>query len=195
MRKAILIVLLIAILGGCAKGIETPSVPSVTPYEKGRYYEIYNITKHTTYKYLYFIFDINSDILDYGVDKSPDITMTNGLVKIDIGCGTGCHNCRYIDPEKRLVSEWFFNPITESETMIVYFSYAGGIRLIVQDIFDKSKYYKSFARNFSPILYPVSDADFINGGKQLRITYKAGQDEHEVTETLELYQAGTEGAE
>lgn len=59
--------------------------------------------------------------------------------------------------------------------------------LVVQDIFDKQKYYKGFVRDFSRIPYPVTNVDFLYDGLLLRITYKTGRDEDEVTEILALY--------
>lgn len=191
MKKLLIIfVVLIFLLAGCAKEFEAPSNPSVTPYEKGKYYEKYNITKHSYPQIQYIIFDGNHEVLDYEViEKSyPKITMMNGLVKVRVGCGTACFNVKYYNPEKRLISEWFFKPIIESDTMVVYLDYVDGVyQLIVQDIFDKQKFYKGFARDFSKIPYPVTSADFLYDGLQLRITYKTGQDGHEVTEILDLY--------
>lgn len=93
----LILIILIAIFGGCAKEIETPSNPSATPYEKGKYYELYKITKYSYPQYQYFVFDNNHDVLDYGVIEKrwPEITMTNGLIKIRIGCGTACFESKY----------------------------------------------------------------------------------------------------
>lgn len=181
--------------GGCAEEIKTPS--DLIPPVKEKYFEIYDITKYSYPQEQYFIFDSNHDVLDYAIVSGyPKMKMTSGLVKVCMDCGFACFNCRYYDPEKRLISEWFENPITESDTMVVYLNYKEGVQLIIRDIFDKSKYYKSFFRDFSLAPYvdfPVTDAVFINGGKQLRITYIADRDKNEVTETLELYPAETEG--
>lgn len=119
MKKLLIIfIVLIIILAGCAKENEKPSITSVKPYEEGKYYELYDITKYSYPQIQYFIFDEDHDILDYGVlNRDPRVILTNGLIKFRIGCGTACFKSKYFDPENKLVSEWFFKPIAESNTM------------------------------------------------------------------------------
>lgn len=165
--------------------------PSNEYCEINKYYEFYYLSKYHSMYSLYFIFDKDHSLLDYDVlwRLPPEITVTSeGLIEVYQGVGTGVHRCKYYDPDKRLISEWFFNPIALSNSMIVDLDIpVHEWRLVVQNVFDKSVYYRTFERDFSNVEYPVTRADFINNGKQLRITYKAGLDEHEVTETLDLY--------
>ena len=60
-------------------------------------------------------------------------------------------------------------------------------RLVVQNVFDKTEYYKEFLIDFSKFDMPIIDAHFINNDSQLQIKYYSGEEETERTEILELY--------
>lgn len=120
--------------------------------------------------------------------NSPTFTEKNGILKRHQGCGTGCWIDQYYDTVNRIRSQPFESPIASNDKLIVYFDYHDeGITLVVQDIFDRQTYYKEFKRDFQFKYSPFINAEFISGGRQLRITYMTGLDKHEVTETLDLY--------
>lgn len=147
-------------------------------------YEIYEVG-YPGGPYQYFIFDNQHNVLRSGYTKRipPIITITHGLIRVG-----GDDVYAYYEPEKGLDSVLYFVSIVkESDNMVAYIKNSDKKSLVVQDIFDESKYYRTFERDFSDVENPVTRADFINGGKQLKITYKVGKDEHVVTETLDLY--------
>lgn len=157
-------------------------------------YEIYEVGQPGG-PYQYFIFDNAHNVLrsSYSNVNPPEITITHGLIKVCEGIGTKHALYQYYEPEKGFDSSFYaVNIINESDTMVVYIDRRDKRLVVVQDIFDESKYYRTFERNFSDVEDPVTRADFINGGKQLRITYKVGKDEHEVTETIDLFDARDE---
>lgn len=193
-RFIIVVIILIGVLTGCANNSEiTPKLipPQLSHIlEINKYYdEYYEIKRLGDWEYQYIIFDKNHEVIDSDViDRQPRISMTHGLVKVCIGVGTGVRMCKYYDPNSMLISEWFENPIKESDTMVVYLDFIDDVyHLVVQDIFGKQKYFKGFAREFSHDVYPVTNVDFLYNGKQMRFTYKTGDDEKEVTEIVDLY--------
>jgi hypothetical protein len=102
--------------------------------------------------------------------------------------GTYQWKLRYYDVVNGRVSQYFYTPIQSSDKLIAYFSSIGDERvLIVQDIFDKSTYYKEIRRDFSILCYlGTSPAEFINNNTQLVISYWANPDDEIVTETIDL---------
>lgn len=199
LRLAIFIVLIFAVAVGFYSINEQFAVQPVESYwevlsepyvliEKN--YEIYEVG-YPGGPYRYFIYDNKHKILRSGYTRRipPKITITHGLVKVFIDFGADSFVYTYYEPEKGLKSESFYKQsiINESDTKVVYLDKFDKKSLVVQDIFDKSKYYLAFEREFSDVENPVTRADFINGDKQLKITYKVGEDEHVVTETLDLY--------
>lgn len=190
MKRVIIIgiLILIILIGGCCKENGTLIIPSVTPYEKGQYYEIYDVTKHNKPQIQYFVFDNDHEIMDYGVQNrmEPYISMKDGIIEFLVPGGTSWHDNKYFDPKNKLISEWFPFPFATYKTLVVYMGDIDGRKmLIVQDMFDKSKYYRTFERDFTLMSNPVA-AEFINDGKQLRITYKTQTDQREATEILDL---------
>lgn len=153
-------------------------------------YEIYEITKYNIPQYQYFIFDNEHQVLDCGTTERnpPQITNSKGLFKILISAGTGVFRCRYFNVDTKSTSEWFSSPFAESDKLVATLDFTvGATKLIVQDIFDKTKYYHEFEKEFSNLTVPVKSAEFINDNKNICITYETGKDSHEVTEIIDLY--------
>lgn len=194
MKKTILITLLIVIFAcysGCGESMQSSAAPEETPYEiKTKYYEIYEVTKHGRPAYQYFIFGSYSHLdFDRGIVYGfPQVTESDGIIKLCVKVDTGVSNCRYFDIESKLSSIWFVSPVAENGTLVAYPDQPWeATKLIVQNIFDKSKYYCEFEREFTYIYTPIESAEFINDDKQLHITYETGQEKQEVTEILDLY--------
>lgn len=147
-------------------------------------------TKYNKPEFQYFIFDNSHQVLDYGVTErnEPKISNSAGMLKICISAGTNAVSCRYYKPDAKVISDWFSNSLVESKEIVAYLDYSvGPTKLIVQDIFYKSKYYREFKKEFSKkSTSPVLKAEFINQDTQLRITYITQQNDHEITETLNL---------
>lgn len=191
MKKILAIVFIIICLGGCSNNAASDSpadTPVKIPYEFSDYYEIYDITKYNKPQFQWFIFDNEHEVLDYGVEKrmEPFISKTDGLIKFYISLGTSADIVRYYEPENKIISDGFNDPIAQFKTKIVYLDTSDSKKyLVVQDVFDKTKYYRTFQRDFYIMPHSIS-AEFINNGRQLSITYETEEDRREVTEILDL---------
>lgn len=190
MKRIVLMVILIILIAGCSNSniSDRESSPTINMhYEvKERYYEIYDITKHERPLYQYYIFNGNHEVVDYGIIYAfPKVTKTGSIIKLCIQVAEHVICCRYIDIEKDLCSYWFTNPVAENENMVAYPDPGGSTKLIVQDMFDKSEYYREFERDFAYKQWPLTSAEFIDEGTRLKITYTS-EDLHEITEMLDL---------
>lgn len=193
MKRIVSMVILIILLAGCSNSNISDREPTSTismQYEvKERYYEIHDITKHERPLYQYYIFNGNHEVVDYGIIYAfPKVTKSGSIIKLCIQVAEHVICCRYIDIEEGCYSYWFTNPVAENETMVVYTDQGGATKLIIQDIFDKSKYYREFERDFAYKQWPLVSAKFISDGKQLRVKYitREGGYYKEITETLDL---------
>lgn len=190
------VIAVVFMLAACSSANVYNEGPAATPYDYvviEEYYEVYGITKYLKPQYQYFIFDNEHEVLDYGVTfrLEPHISESHGLIKFRLGIGTALREYRYYDPEIRLRSESFYNTLTETHSLVAY-QYPGWLpdKIIVQDIFDKTCYYREFTIAFAHNDLPVTSAEFIDRGTKLKITYlhkgRNGQDDYETTETLDL---------
>ena len=80
------------------------------------------------------------------------------------GAGTGLRNCKYYDTENKIKSDWFETPLLANNTFVISFNkLTKPTGIVVQDIFDKSKFYKEYGVNFSSDeFYPLKNIKFIN---------------------------------
>lgn len=206
MKKISILILIILFLPGCSSG--APSVSGVpagnaansfysAPLFIDKDYEVYDLSMNNRPVYQYFIFKNGDErwpnILDQGVIYAcPAMSYTNGLLKMNLRIVSDSVDiCKFYDIENGLESRWFTNPMIENGKLIVYPDEPPySKKLIVQDIFDKSKYYLEIERNEA---YMNIYAEFVDDGKRLRITYGVVQEDmiiKEKTETLDLYPAG-----
>lgn len=188
MKKIILMIVLLMALVGCTS--EEVVQNNDVPVEKGEHFEVYDITKYNRPVYQYFIFSRNHLVFTDGIVYGfPQITESGQIVKLCVKVYEGVFNCRYIDIITKHQSVWFISPVAENDTLVAYPDQPwGATKIIVQNIFDKSEYYREFERSFDSRENPVDSAEFINDGKQLCITYitKKGDYYEIVTETLDL---------
>ena len=97
---------------------------------------------------------------------------------------------QYFDVEKGLISQLYTNPQLVENGKIVYMTRNENyeIVLVVSDLFDSSKYFRAFERDFSPIAVPyyaLHEAEFIDENN-LKVTYITGTDYRRVTEVINL---------
>lgn len=121
--------------------------------------------------------------------KLPSVAMTEGnLIRVSLqgGTGIGTQWSLYYDFEQGLFSEVFTGVFDQNQQIIAY---ATQNKVIVQDIFDESKYYveiASFQYALSYVAEPIKDVSFLNDGKWLVIAYLTGPDYLEVYDVIEL---------
>ena len=122
--------------------------------------------------------------------KPPEITyLGDSLLSIEIGVGTGTWLTQYYDVDKDIFSEMFESPITIQRDKIAYIKiFDNTYKLIVRNIFDKSKYYKEFNLDLSPVANPIDalvHLEYLNGDR-LQITYLSGKDYVEKNSIFQL---------
>ena len=107
-------------------------------------------------------------------------------IAVQGGTGIGTQWSLYYDFEQGLFSEVFTGVFDQNQQIIAY---ATQNKVIVQDIFDESKYYveiASFQYALSHVAEPIKDVSFLNDGKWLIIAYLTGPDYLEVYDVIEL---------
>lgn len=139
-----------------------------------------NVTKENI-EYKYVIYGDDNNVMDAGATQriEPNITNIGGILELCISAGTGLRNCRYYDTKKNVKSDWFETPILTNNKYVVSFNkLTEPTGIIVEDIFDKSKFYKEYGVNFSSDAYPIKKIKFINDSI-IWIVYEANENETE----------------
>lgn len=99
------------------------------------------------------------------------------------------HGYTFINIETSLVSEEFDDINAWNHEKVVYSVYENDvIKIVIQDIYDKEKYYKEVLRNYAPEAIPyrvILDAEFINDS-QVILKYYRGEEWEEVSEIIDL---------
>lgn len=158
--------------------------------DSGKHYRIYkgNITQ-----VMYNIYDANGKIvLSDTTDRPLRINMlSDDIVDIGIDMGTGITVHKYYDVEKNVFSQDFSYVISISDRLVAYIDAAEerpleNRKVIVQNIFDKSLFYKEFQLDFSNVDTPVVEAKFSEDGLLLQLTYLAGDKHVIISKTLNL---------
>lgn len=105
---------------------------------------------------------------------------------VQAGTGTGAQWGYYYDPGMDVFSEVFQSIRDESDGKVVYTRQNA---VVIQDIFDESKYFKEiteFENTLSPTVEPFVDVQFTDDGKYIEVTYLTGADYKETTERFAL---------
>lgn len=153
--------------------------------------EFYSIYSEGT-NYVYNIYDSTGNVvLTETTDRPLEMSMmSENVVEITKGMGTGLTLHKYYDVENNSFSEDFCYVAAVSEKLIAYIDIPSGFedrRLIVRNIFDESMVLKEFYLDFSKIDTPIIDASFSKDNSFLQITYYSGKAETVVSENLNLY--------
>lgn len=85
-----------------------------------------------------------------------------------------------------MLSRDFISIFNQNDDKVIYYE-AG--KIVIRDIFDKTKYYQEisdFKEEFSKIAVPFTSAKFVNGEKNIEITYLSGLNFEEVIEEIKL---------
>lgn len=139
-------------------------------------YEIYN-TKGET-------------VLSETTDRPLKInTINDNLIDIAIGMGTGITVHKYYSISNDIFSSEFTYVYSNLDELIAYIyvpteNPMENRKVIIQNIFDKSLFYKEFELDFSKVDTPIMEATFSRDGKSLQITYLTGEAQTEISKTL-----------
>ena len=130
--------------------------------------------------------------VDGPFSKIPHLAVTdNGnsiIVRLTLqaGTGVGTQYGYFYDVEKTLFSEVFQSILDQSENLVAYIDKE---KVVVRDIFDKTKYDKEisdFRDPFSNVAQPITNASFSEDSKTITVTYLTGENFREVSETFEI---------
>lgn len=160
--------------------------------DSGKYYRIY---KENDNQVRYEIYNPEGKIaLSKKTDRPIEINMIgDDIIDIGIGMGTGITIHKYYNVNENIFSQDFTNVLSVSDKLIAYIDVSKenslkNRKVIVQNIFDKSLFYKEFQLDFSNVDTPVIEAKFSKDGTSLQLTYLSGEDQTQISETLDLIQ-------
>ena len=125
--------------------------------------------------------------------KIPKVSVVNDsnptLLRLTIQTGTGIgtqYGYFYLVDEMKF-SETFQSILDQSGNLVAYIDKE---KVVVRDIFDKTKYDKeisAFRDPFSNVAQPITNASFSQDSKTITVTYLTGDNFREVSETLFLH--------
>ena len=140
-----------------------------------------------TREYEYYIYDSKGNIVENESVKglSPGIKYISGdVIEIRFHGGPFADLCRYYNVQSDKMSADFWNPFLIADKNIIYYD-GESKKLIVQNIFDKSIFFREFAIDMILTGGPES-IEFIDNGQKLKITYMRDSDYEYETQILDL---------
>lgn len=152
--------------------------------------EYYKVILKDNISFDYYIYDVNKNIVEEqnGLTNLIDVKLLNdNVVDVHINWGTGLSEHHYYSVKRDVFSKKYEFVVAYNNERVAYLDGAIQERcLIVQNVFNKTEYYKEFNLDFSTFITPVVDASFINNDSQLQVTYYFGDEEIERTVILDL---------
>ena len=111
------------------------------------------------------------------------------MITLEVSGGLDCRVTRFINVKDGDISEKFVNIVAYNSDKVVYPAYIDGdMKIIVQDIFDKKKYYFEIIRDYAPDAigtYMIIDVKFLDD-VTLYLEYYSGEEWEEMRETINL---------
>lgn len=160
--------------------------------DSGTYYCIY---KENINQVCYDIYNLEGKIvLSEKTDRPLEINMINDdIIDIEIGMGTGITMHKYYSVGENVFSQEFPYVLSNLDKLIAYIDVpkekpVESRKVVVQNIFDKSLFYKEFQLDFSNIDTPVVEAEFSEDGASLQLTYLSGKEQTQISIILDLIQ-------
>ena len=159
--------------------------------EKDNNYEIYTDEAHSAF--FYIVRDNQENIIDLGYHSnrgSFGLEAQSKLLVMEYGNGGNSWFERYYDVSNGNVSRYFERPVIHTDSMVAYFRFdeaSNNIILVVQDVFDASRYYREIYRDFSAyVLKDQAEAVFGEDNTKIKISYWTNPDNEYVTEIIDL---------
>ena len=175
------------------------SIKNVSRYDLWDVYKYYNpldmysITRNDDLTYTYKVVDKNGNVLfsKDNATREPDVEQVNTYIlglKVQAGTGQSTNWAVYCDVENSKVSETFQYVLMAQGNYVLYANYENGEHsIIVQDIFDKSQYYKKhILANCSPVAGDIVIGAKPNGEGIAIVTYLTGENYTETELTIEF---------
>ena len=175
------------------------SIKNISRYDLWDVYKYYNpldmysITRNDDLTYTYKVVDKNGNVLfsKDNATREPDVEQVNTYIlglKVQTGTGQSTNWAVYCDVENSKVSETFQYVLMAQGNYVLYANYENGEHsIIVQDIFDKSQYYKKhILANCSPVAGDIVIGAKPNGEEIAIVTYLTGENYTETELTIEF---------
>ncbi len=160
--------------------------------DSGMYYRVY---KESINQFRYDIYNADGEIvLSEKTDRPFSVKMINDdVIDIEIGMGTGIAIHKYHSVEKNIFSKEFSYVLSNSDKLIAYIDVAKEKpleerKIIVQNIFDKTLFFKEYELNFSKVDTPVLDAAFSKDETSLQLLFLSGEEQIQSTAIFDLTQ-------
>lgn len=158
-------------------------------YEEGAHYKIYSNAEKTLYRY--DVLDNTGALIDQGYQDWHCVSFkeTGNILQLFYWYSGPLSLVRYYDTENGRVSRFFSSPLLTYEETVAYLSVReDSIILVVQNMFEPATFYREFDRDFSGMVIRGGDCkpEFLQNGKQLKLTYWRGENDEEVTEIFDL---------
>lgn len=145
--------------------------------------DMYSITQNEDLTYTYKVVDKNGNLLfsKDNATREPNVEEVNTYIlglKVQAGTGLSTNWAVYCDVENSKVSETFQYVLMAQGNYVIYANYENGEHsVIVQNIFDKSEYYKKhILPNCSPVAGDIVIDAKPNGEGIAVVTYLTGSD-------------------
>lgn len=149
-----------------------------------KYIKIKSYVEKEQTLYQYRVYSKQGKLLyeEKNMSKYPDIKKIEKYkFSVGISAGTSTYVVRYFDVRNEQVSDIFITPLDLLNNKVIW--YDG--KIIVQDIFDKSKYYEEIELKVSDAAFPIVFARFLSSDT-IQVRYMAGNDYEEKTKTFHL---------
>lgn len=154
----------------------------------------YKIIQEGNFEFTYYIYDSEKKVVEEQTvtDNPLKIELLNdNVVDVSIGKGTGLAEHHYYSVDRDAFSKTYLYVIAYSNEKIAYIDVPDNNDfenrcLVVRNVFDRSLYYQEYKMDFSKVDTPVIRASFINNDSQLQITYLSGEQQTELTKTIDL---------
>ena len=170
-------------------GFDYAATHNLDSYDMSKFYKL---ERQGNLAFKYFVFDADGEILDSETSvRLPSFKATGDyLMQLSVQTGTGLptNYAKYYDLKNSKTSKTFNYVLTAKDNYVVCADYRNGKHIIiVQDIFDKEKYYKEYElENVSPVAADFAVEGHFNKQGNINITYLSGENYKETNYTIVL---------
>lgn len=189
---ALLLSFLFCFISACSpyNNISNSEPKQMEIIDSGKYYRIY---RGSINQVCYDIYNSEGEVvLSEKTDRPLEINMINDdIIDIEIGMGTGIIIHKYYSIGDNIFSQEFPYVLSNLDKLIAYIDVPKekpleNRKVIVQNIFDKSLFYKEFQLDFSNVDTPVIEAKFSKDGESLQLTYLSGEEQTQISSTYAI---------
>lgn len=145
--------------------------------------------------YRYEVYDNHGNLMDRGIHSGRGFGIgqeENLVILVDGSAGLFIPpTVKFYDVEKGRISPFFLGPAQHYKELVAYFRYSddGETFLVVQNMFDSSKYYREFVGEggFEFIMKNIIKIEFSQDGKKVTVEYcEQNNEENILIETFSL---------